>query len=65
MTDKERDRLRQKQDRVLKLAEEKGVNRNLRISSAHPGSPCVWELAHCVYPEWEAAIDAALRYLEG
>jgi len=59
-----RDNLRQKQDRILELVDSLGINRNLRISSDFPGSPQVWELAHFVFPEWEAAINATLRYLE-
>ena len=62
MSDWERDRLREKQDRLLELCE--GMNPHLRISFHCPGSPTLAELETYLYPEWEDVVDAQIRRLE-
>jgi len=55
--------LRAKQDRIIALAEAKGISEDLVISYMHPGCPTIRELRPYLWPQWEAAIDSAISYL--
>lgn len=58
------DRLRAKQDYIIKVAEGQGLDFSLQIMAAQPGSPTLQDLRHMVWPEWEFALDHAIQYLE-
>ncbi|KKM27816.1 hypothetical protein LCGC14_1570910 [marine sediment metagenome] len=61
MTNKDADRIRAKQDRLLALA--KSSPREYRISADYPGSPTLEQLERYVFPEWETLVDRMIRYL--
>jgi hypothetical protein len=63
MSDNDRARLREKQDRLLDLAARMGMALDLQISADAPGSPTLRDLATYVFQEWEYAIDSAIEYL--
>ena len=62
MTNRGRDSLRRKQDRLLALIGKDFADTypNLRISD-HPGAPTLAQLKPMIWPEWEGAIDSAIR----
>ena len=62
--DQQRQSIREKQDHLLKLAEARGMNLDLRVSVDHPGSPTLRELHHFIFPEWVGAISTAIRFIE-
>lgn len=64
MDDITRDRVREKQDRLLALAESMNLDQDLQITQEWAGSPTLRQLRGLLYPEFEDAIDYAINYLE-
>jgi len=62
MTDKDRDRIRAKQDRLLELAENRYPD-HFQISAMDAGSPTISQLRTGLHPSWESTIDNAIREL--
>jgi hypothetical protein len=58
MTKRDADRLRSKQDKLLKLSTR--FPREYRIAADYPGSPTLHQLELYIYPEWETVIDQAI-----
>lgn len=56
-------RLREKQDHLLDLLGDRFPT-HFRIADDFPGSPTIGQLRHTIWPEWEAAIDHAIRQQE-
>ena len=59
-----RDKLREKQNRLLALAKAQNIPDSLQLSINYPGSPKLHELRDYLFPEYEAAIDSTIAYLE-
>jgi hypothetical protein len=62
MTNKDRDRIRKKQDRLLSLAAAQHIDSFTHISN-HPASPRLGQLEAYIWPEWEDTIDWAIKTL--
>jgi len=60
----DRDKLRERQDRLINLVEKFGLCTDLRISAEDAGSPTVKELRTFLYPKWLSVIDRQIRWLE-
>ena len=60
----DRDQLREKQDKLIKLCEARHLNEDLRISADYPESPTIRELRYWLYDEYETVIDDAISYLQ-
>jgi len=57
------DRLRKKQDRLLKLVAGRYPD-HYQISESYAGSPKISELRQFIFPEWESVIDAVIADFE-
>ena len=64
MTDRDRDRLRTKQDHLLRLAAERHIGPLTHISY-HPAAPRLGQLEAHIWPDWEATVDWAIAALKG
>lgn len=63
MTDKDRARLRKKQNFLLKLiATRPAYTDDMRITE---GGPTIGELREIIFPDWEGAINQSIRNLDG
>lgn len=62
-TNEVRNRLRQKQDKLIQLAEKRQIPDYYQAHADFPGSPTLGQMRQYIYPEWEGAIDAGLRAL--
>lgn len=60
MTDADRQRIREKQNKLLTYCKTKGYPDNYKISCSHPGCPTFEELKTAVYPDWEWLLDYQL-----
>lgn len=65
MTNKDRDRLRRKQDRLLAREIPRAVHAGIDpskvlLSREYPEGPSLGDLAECIFPQYEATIDNAL-----
>jgi hypothetical protein len=58
-----RNRVRAKQDRILAVCAQRGIEDDTQVSEAFAGSPTVGQLRHCIWPQFEAALDYALNSL--
>jgi len=63
MTNADRDRIRNKQNQLLDIALDKGIDMQLQIDGQYAGSPMLCQLVDSIWPEWEASIDRAIRHL--
>jgi hypothetical protein len=54
MSDKQRSKLRSKQNKLLALIDRRNIDESARLDH---GAPCVADLRQCIYPEWEHLID--------
>ncbi len=61
MTNRDANRIRAKQDKLLALA--KNSPREYRISADYPDSPTLDQLQRFVYPEWETLVDRMILSL--
>lgn len=58
-----RDRIRAKQDRILAICKARNIPDDTQVSEMFAGSPTVGQLRHCIYPQFEPALDCALQAL--
>ena len=63
LTMADRNRLRKKQNRLIRLARLQAQPFGLRISD-HPGSPTLEQLETLIFPEWEGDIDRAIEWFD-
>ena len=57
------ERLRRKNNIILQLAFENGIDYDTHISDSID-SPTFQDLSICLFPEWEIEIDKAIKFLE-
>jgi hypothetical protein len=62
MTNQDRSRIRNKQDKLLELAAKRNIPDHYRITT-HPGAPTVAQLRDHIWPQWEGDIDQSIRSL--
>lgn len=61
MTNEDRDKLRDKQDRVLAIAARRGRSDVALLTEQAFGSPTVGQLRHCLWPDYEWVMDQILQ----
>ena len=60
----DRDRVRSLQDRLISLAERRGISDITRISGSVPADMTVGNLRRFIFPRYEGAIKSAIQDLE-
>lgn len=61
--DQNRDRLRQKQDKLLSLVGDR-FSDDMQITEEYAGSPTIGDLKKFIFPEWETVIDSVISQLK-
>ena len=64
MNAKDRNKLRKKQDKIIKYAERHGTPEYYRVSPDYPDAPTITQLRNYIFPDWEFVFDQIIYDLK-